>query len=522
MVWLMLACWRLYRFGKLLRYAQPATPSQQEQVRRLAGQLGLRRCPSVWFMPATVSPMLCALIGAPRLFVPAVLWDSLSDEQRDTLLIHELAHLRRRDHWVRQLEFVATALYWWHPILWWARREIQEAEEQCCDAWVVSLAPAAIPAYAETLVATVAFLSRARPALPLGASGMGHARLLRRRLTMIVRGTTPTGLSAAGFAAVVVLGAVALAVLPAWTQPTAPQVQDEILRGNTIAENAQQQEPDVGAEPLGWRIRHTCMWIRASEAEKNLKELLGVAPAGPPMGDLRNPGMSVANPGNPEGAAGAQGQKVQVISDGATNQVFVIGPLNKLAQARRALAEMDVEQKVQPPQETLTVKTYYAANAEALAKAIKELYGKSSSVAVSAIGKNQIMVSALPTDHAAIRKFIESSKYELVTEQITLNTLTPKDTMHTLNVLFGGIRGAPVLTLADNPKENAIVVRGTPEQIKAVREALKKLDADSTAPANGEQRMKRLEDKLDTLLREVEALRKERRTESPGDRRQRY
>src|SRR5712692_6155663 len=39
-VWLVLACWRLYRFGKLLRYAGPATSSQQEQVRRLAAQLG--------------------------------------------------------------------------------------------------------------------------------------------------------------------------------------------------------------------------------------------------------------------------------------------------------------------------------------------------------------------------------------------------------------------------------------------------------------------------------------------------
>ena len=47
------------------------------------------------------------------------------------------------------------------------------------------------------------------------------------------------------------------------------------------------------------------------------------------------------------------------------------------------------------------------------------------------------------------------------------------------------------------------------------------LDADSTAPADGAQRMKRLEDKLDTLLKEVEALRKERRNEPSGDRGQR-
>src|SRR5262249_44382975 len=151
----------------------------------------------------------------------------------------ELAHLRRRDHWVRHLEFVVTVLYWWQPVLWWVRREIQEAEEQCCDAWVVSLAPKAIPAYAEALVATVAFLSQTRLALPLGASGMGHARLLRRRLTMILRGTTPRGMSAAGFVAVVMLGVLALPLLPAWTQPAAPPVQPEIANTGSIVEHAQ-------------------------------------------------------------------------------------------------------------------------------------------------------------------------------------------------------------------------------------------------------------------------------------------
>jgi len=34
-------------------------------------------------------------------------------------------------------KIVVIGLYWWHPVVWWALREIHEAEEQCCDAWVV-------------------------------------------------------------------------------------------------------------------------------------------------------------------------------------------------------------------------------------------------------------------------------------------------------------------------------------------------------------------------------------------------
>src|SRR6202022_2157966 len=102
----------------------------------------------------------------------SALWDRLTSEQQTTLLTHELAHLRRRDHWVRGLELVVTGLYWWHPIVWWARRELRQAEEECCDAWVVAALPRAAKAYAIALMETLDFLSEARPALPLGASGI--------------------------------------------------------------------------------------------------------------------------------------------------------------------------------------------------------------------------------------------------------------------------------------------------------------------------------------------------------------
>ena len=91
-------------------------------------------------------------------------------------------------------------LYWWHPVVWWARQKLHEAEEECCDAWVVSVLPESARAYAIALVETVDFLSEAGVALPLGASGIGEVRDLKRRLTMIMRGSTPRALTWSGFA----------------------------------------------------------------------------------------------------------------------------------------------------------------------------------------------------------------------------------------------------------------------------------------------------------------------------------
>jgi beta-lactamase regulating signal transducer with metallopeptidase domain/multidrug efflux pump subunit AcrA (membrane-fusion protein) len=218
-LWWAMAAWRIRRFRRLLRFAQRGPADLQAQARRVADRLGLARCPEVLLVRAPLSPLLWALGWAPRLLLPAALWQRLTHEQRDTLLAHELAHLRRRDPWVRRLELLVLGLYWWHPVAWWARRELREAEEQCCDAWVVWALPAAAPAYAAALVETVAYLSRARTALPMAASGVGHAMILKRRVTMILRDTPPRSLSGAGCLAVLAAAVLLLPLLPSWVQP---------------------------------------------------------------------------------------------------------------------------------------------------------------------------------------------------------------------------------------------------------------------------------------------------------------
>jgi bla regulator protein BlaR1 len=179
LAWCSMVGVQVVRFRRLLRLARPAPADVAARVERLSAAFGLRRPPGTWFVPARVPPMVWALAGPARLLLPDDLWGRLSDEQRDAVLAHELAHLRRGDPWVRRLEAVVLGLYWWHPVAWWARREVGRAEEECCDAWVVWALPAAAGAYAEALVATASYLSGARPALPVGASGAGLSRDIR-------------------------------------------------------------------------------------------------------------------------------------------------------------------------------------------------------------------------------------------------------------------------------------------------------------------------------------------------------
>jgi beta-lactamase regulating signal transducer with metallopeptidase domain len=208
--------WLVWTLGRLVRARRrpgavpPAPLEVQVMAQGIARKLGLHQAPRVWFVPGSISPALWALGCRSRLLVPGTLWARLEEDQRAALLAHELAHLRRRDHWVRPLELFVTALYWWFPLVWWMRQSLREAEEQCCDAWVVWLFPGSQRAYARTLLETIDFLAEARPALPVAASGFGTVAALRIRLGRIMQGCRPRRLSRTGSAGV---AAVALIVI---------------------------------------------------------------------------------------------------------------------------------------------------------------------------------------------------------------------------------------------------------------------------------------------------------------------
>ena len=243
---------RSWRFARLLRHAAPAPPPLAQRVAHLASRLGLRRPPGVWLVPGAVCPMLWAVLRRPRLLLPETLWAKLGEAERDSLLAHELAHLRRRDHWVRLVEVAATVLYWWHPAAWWARRELREAEEQCCDAWVVWSIPRCARHYMNAILKAVDSLSDAAgplagarlPAVPPVASGMasGQFRHLERRLSMIRQNENSGRTGAArtlGRAGLVAVCAGALGLLP-----LAPSLAQQSVQ----IEAAPQAEGEPGRE----------------------------------------------------------------------------------------------------------------------------------------------------------------------------------------------------------------------------------------------------------------------------------
>ena len=181
--------YRILSFRRLLRSGEAASPEVLGMAAGIAKRLGLRRIPEIRMMPVCMSPLVWSLGGRPRVILPAALFERLDGAAREAILAHELAHVRRKDHWVRLLEMLVTTLFWWHPVVWWAARQLQELEDQCCDAMVLGSTPQAAKSYATALLDTLDFLSDRSIAAPLGATAAKSSTSLARRIAMLKNST---------------------------------------------------------------------------------------------------------------------------------------------------------------------------------------------------------------------------------------------------------------------------------------------------------------------------------------------
>ncbi|MDE2796534.1 MAG: M56 family metallopeptidase [Gemmatimonadota bacterium] len=197
---------RTVRFQrKLMRAARPATRLRRHAA-EIGGNLGLRRVPRIYTTHARLRPMVWWTGGRVRILIPSMFPAELDETELRALLAHELAHVRRRDHLVRVVEWLACSVWWWNPVVWWTRRELRSAEESSCDLLAVSAIEATRGGYARSLLRAVEVLSaapvRPTPALASAAvSGSDSKRLEKRLRTVLGTGSNspaPRWLHAAG------------------------------------------------------------------------------------------------------------------------------------------------------------------------------------------------------------------------------------------------------------------------------------------------------------------------------------
>jgi beta-lactamase regulating signal transducer with metallopeptidase domain len=121
--------------------------------------------------------------GVPMIAVAPALATRLEADELDRVLVHEWAHVQRRDDLVNLLQIAIRIVAGWHPAVWWIDRRLQAEREIACDETTVAITGAP-KSYAACLVKLAGLTSVATA--PLAAPGVLAARGLRARITRIV------------------------------------------------------------------------------------------------------------------------------------------------------------------------------------------------------------------------------------------------------------------------------------------------------------------------------------------------
>jgi TonB family protein len=124
----------------------------------------------------------------PVILVPTSALAGLSVWQLESILAHELAHIRRHDYLVNLLQALVETALFYHPAVWWLSARIREEREHCADDVAVESCGDAL-LYSRAL-ATLEQL-RACPPAPAVAANGGSLLLRIQRLLAVPRAGAP-------------------------------------------------------------------------------------------------------------------------------------------------------------------------------------------------------------------------------------------------------------------------------------------------------------------------------------------
>ena len=210
-------------------------------------RVGLRRAPRVVLHANAPGPAVFGLLR-PVVLLPMRYANASNRGELDHVLLHECAHLRRGDLWMQALFALVNLVYWFHPLVFVARRRAHALRELCCDLTVARHLGGDTPAYRRTLI-EAAGRTLLGPATGAGFLPIRRSTILDRIRALEVESWRKPGWRRLGAAALVVI--LAVTVLPmaeqaATTLVPAPSLEQQLDDARTVLAKTLNEKPHYG------------------------------------------------------------------------------------------------------------------------------------------------------------------------------------------------------------------------------------------------------------------------------------
>lgn len=140
LVWLLgclgtLVIW-LLKLRKAPKLSDCRDSALEECLQALKQRVGLHQAVTLRFSDAIAEPVLFGF-RKPIVMLPTRVTEKLSAGELESVMLHELAHAKRKDNWTAAFSHVVTCIFWFYPLLWWIEQRLRRERELACDEMVV-------------------------------------------------------------------------------------------------------------------------------------------------------------------------------------------------------------------------------------------------------------------------------------------------------------------------------------------------------------------------------------------------
>lgn len=137
-----LSFYRLFGFFQLYfiirAIKEPIDALWEKRIRTWIRRLNIRRRIRILQSERIDTPGVYGWIK-PVLLIPVSFLTGMDARSVESIIIHELAHIRRYDYLVNMFQVIVEVLGFFHPAVWWLSARIRREREDCCDDWSVRI-----------------------------------------------------------------------------------------------------------------------------------------------------------------------------------------------------------------------------------------------------------------------------------------------------------------------------------------------------------------------------------------------